>query len=116
VSIIEPQKRSGDVSLAELAVLASAAAVMVGGGDEIIEIGTFDGRTTLNFAVNAPSQIRIFTLDLPPDATPKFDLAAGERTYIDKPCSGRHFANPRAEYAAAAARITQLYGDPAAFD
>jgi hypothetical protein len=115
VSIVEPHKRSGDVNLAELAVLASAAAA-VRSGDEIIEIGTFDGRTTLNFAVNAPLQLRIFTLDLPPSTTPKFDLAAGERAYVDKPRSGRHFAAPRAEYAAAAARITQAYGDSAAFD
>jgi len=115
VSIVEPRKHSGDVNLAELAVLASAAAAVTS-GEEIIEIGTFDGRTTLNFAVNAPLQLRIFTLDLPPDATPKFDLAAGERAYVDKPGSGRHFAQPRPEFAAAAARITQAYGDSAAFD
>jgi hypothetical protein len=115
VSIVEPHKRSGDVNLAELAVLASAAAA-VASGAEIVEIGTFDGRTTLNFAVNAPPQLTISTLDLPPDATPKFDLAAGERAYVDKPRSGRHFADPRPEFAAAAARITQLYGDSAAFD
>ena len=115
VSIVEPAKRSGDVNLAELAVLASAAAAAQA-GDEIIEIGTFDGRTTLNFAVNAPLQLRIFTLDLPPDTAPKFDLAAGERTYVEKPRSGRHFADPRPEFAAAAARITQAYGDSAAHD
>jgi hypothetical protein len=115
ISIVEPAKRSGDVNLAELAVLASAAAA-ARTGEEIIEIGTFDGRTTLNFAVNATLQLRIFTLDLPPDATPRFDLAAGERAYVDKPRSGRHFAAPRPEFAAAAVRITQLYGDSAAFD
>jgi hypothetical protein len=115
VSIVEPRKRSGDVNLAELAVLASAAAA-VRGSDEIVEIGTFDGRTTLNFAVNAPPQLRIFTLDLPPAAVPKFDLATGERAYVDKPRSGRHFAQPRPAVAAAAGRITQLYGDSAAFD
>jgi hypothetical protein len=115
VSIVEPRKRSGDVNLAELAVLASAAAAVTN-GEEIIEIGTFDGRTTLNFAVNAPLQLSIFTLDLPPDTTPKFDLAAGERAYVEKPRSGRHFAEPRPEFAAAAARITQGYGDSAAFD
>jgi hypothetical protein len=115
VSIVEPNKRSGDVNLAELAVLASAAAAVTS-GDEIVEIGTFDGRTTLNFAVNAPPQLRIVTLDLPPHAASKFELAAGERAYVDKPRSGRHFAAPRGEFAAAAARITQAYGDSATFD
>ena len=115
VSIVEPHKRSGDVNLAELAVLASAAAA-VKSGAEIVEIGTFDGRTTLNFAVNAPPQLSIFTLDLPAEAAPKFALARGERAYVDKPRSGRHFAQARPEFAAAAARITQAYGDSAAFD
>lgn len=115
VSIVEPRKTSGDVNLAELAVLASAAAA-VASGDEIIEIGTFDGRTTLNFAVNAPARCRIVTLDLPPDRPSRFALAPGEDAFVNKPRSGRHFADPRPEFAAAAARITQLYGDSAAFD
>src|ERR1700730_14551336 len=49
VSVSRPQSRNsaGDVSLAELAFLATAAAA-TRVGEEIIEIGTFDGRTTLN--------------------------------------------------------------------
>ena len=115
IRIVEPQKNSGDVSLGELAVLASAAAALRA-GDEIIEIGTFDGRTTLNLAVNAPAQYRVFTLDLPPDAAPKFDLAPGERAYVEKPRSGRRFLQAPPEWAAAAGRITQLIGDSATYD
>jgi hypothetical protein len=115
VSIVEPRKTSGDVNLAELAVLASAAAA-VASGDEIIEIGTFDGRTALNFAVNAPARFRIVTLDLPPDRPPRFVLAPGEDAFVNKARSGRHFADPQPEFAAAAGRITQLYGDSATFD
>ena len=62
----------------ELAVLAQAAAA-VSPGDEIIEIGTFDGRTTLNLALNAPPTSHIFTLDLPAGAPTAYSLAAGER-------------------------------------
>ena len=115
IRIVEPQKNSGDVNLAELAVLASAAAA-VSAGDEIIEIGTFDGRTTLNLAVNAPPQHRVFTLDLPPQAAPKFDLAPGERMYVEKPRSGRRFLDAPPAWAPAARRITQLMGDSAAYD
>jgi hypothetical protein len=115
IRIVEPQKNSGDVSLGELAVLASAAAALRA-GDEIIEIGTFDGRTTLNLAINAPAQYRVFTLDLPPDAAPKFDLAPGERAYVEKPRSGRRFLQAPPEWAAAAGRITQLIGDSATYD
>ena len=114
IRLLETRKNTGDVNLSELAVLASAAAA-TGAGDEIIEIGTFDGRTTLNLAVNAPAH-RIFTLDLPPQIAPKFDLAPGERAYVEKPRSGRRFLEAPPEWADAAGRITQLLGDSATFD
>ena len=115
IRIVEARKNSGDVNLAELAVLASAAAAC-SAGDEIVEIGTFDGRTTLNFAVNAPAQHRLFTLDLPPDAAPKFALAPGERAYVEKPRSGRRFLEAPPAWQGAARRITQLMGDSATYD
>jgi hypothetical protein len=115
IRLAHARRNQGDVNLAELAVLATAAA-SVTSGDEIIEIGTFDGRTTLNLAINAAPHLSVFTLDLPPDATPKFALAPGERAFVDKPQSGRHFAAPQPEWAADARRITQLYGDSSTFD
>lgn len=114
IRIVAARKISGDVNLAELAVLASAAAAASAG--DVIEIGTFDGRTTLNLAVNAPPQARVFTLDLPPEAAPKFDLAPGERAYVEKPRSGGRFLDAPPAWAPAARRITQLMGDSAAFD
>jgi methyltransferase family protein len=114
IALARPHKNQGDVNLAELCVLATAAA-SVAGGAEIVEIGTFDGRTTLNLALNAPAHLAVFTLDLPPDMTPKFDLAPGERAFVEKPRSGRHFREAP-EFADAARRITQLVGDSATFD
>ena len=115
IALAHPQKNQGDVNLAELAVLATAAA-SVSAGSEIIEIGTFDGRTTLNLALNAPAHLSVFTLDLPPDTASKFALAPGERAFVEKPRSGRYFAEASAEWAAPAARITQMFGDSATFD
>jgi predicted O-methyltransferase YrrM len=115
IRLAHAQRSQGDVNLAELAVLATAAA-SVTSGDEIIEIGTFDGRTTLNLAINAAPHLSVFTLDLPPQATPQFALAPGERAFVDKPRSGRCFAEPRPEWAADAQRISQLYGDSSTFD
>jgi predicted O-methyltransferase YrrM len=115
IAIVAPRKNSGDVSLAELAVLATAAAA-TSVGNEIIEIGTFEGRTALNFAANAPLQLRIVTLDLPPDLEPKFALAPVERSYVDKPLSGRLFRDAASRWQAAAARIEQVLGDSATFD
>jgi hypothetical protein len=115
IAIAKPGKLPGGVSLAELAVLATAAA-SVQHGAEIIEIGTFDGRTTLNFALNAAAHLKIFTLDLPPDVATKFMHAPGERGYVDKPIPGRHFRNAPSEWQRSCARITQLLGDSATFD
>ena len=115
IALAHPRRQQGDVNLAELAVLATAAASVTGGA-EIIEIGTFDGRTTLNLALNASPHLAVFTLDLPPDAAPKFDLAPGERAFVEKPRSGRHFVEAEGEWAPSARRITQLFGDSATFD
>jgi Methyltransferase domain len=115
IFLAQPAKNQGDVNLAELAVLATAAA-SVSAGSEIIEIGTFDGRTTLNLAINSPAQDAVLTLDLPPKTKPRYDLAPGERAFVEKPRSGRYFVEAPAEWAAAAGRITQLLGDSATYD
>jgi methyltransferase family protein len=82
----------------------------------IVEIGTFDGRTTLNLAVNAPAQTPVFTLDLPPDEAAAYALAPGERQYVDKPKPGARFRTAVGPWSSAAGRITQLHGDSATFD
>jgi hypothetical protein len=115
IHVLEARKSAGDVSLAELAILATAAAATAH-GEEIVEIGTFDGRTTLNLTVNSAPQYPVFTLDLPPDTVPKFALEEAERVLVEKPVSGRHFRDPPGEWAPAAARIHQLFGDSATFD
>jgi hypothetical protein len=115
IVLAQPHKQQGDVNLAELAVLATAAAG-IEAGEQIVEIGTFDGRTTLNLALNSAPHLPVFTLDLPPDAAPKFGLAPGEEAFVNKPESGRHFRKPSPEFAESAARITQLFGDSATFD
>src|SRR5262245_23957409 len=80
------------VRLSELGVLAQAAAASTP-GSEIIEIGTFDGRTTLNLAMNAPMGSTVFTLDLPPDHPTQFQLAPGERMFVEKSLPGERFRN-----------------------
>lgn len=78
----------------------------------IFEIGTFQGRTTLNMALNAPNA-QIFTLDLPStelDRT-RMPVEEGERLYIDKTVSGERFLNHPAKK-----QIVQLLGDSANFD
>lgn len=77
------------------------------------EIGTFDGRTTVNMAINQPAGGQVFTLDLPrseKDST-RLMLDKSEVRYIDKPASGARFAGHQL-----AERIIQLYGDSATYD
>lgn len=105
----EPVAADGNVSLLELTILARSVALAR--PRCLFEIGTFDGRTTLNLAANAPADARVLTLDLPAQAATGLAVADGDRRYIDKPASGSRFAGHTL-----AARITQLYGDSATFD
>lgn len=79
---------------------------------EIFEIGTFDGRTTINLAANAPAA-RVHTLDLPRESVASVEgrLHDHELRYADKAQSGARFRG-----ADVASRIEQLFGDSAVFD
>ncbi len=113
--IWEHTKENGNVRVSELGVLAALAADCPD-GTNLFEIGTFDGRTTLNLALNAPPRCQVYTLDLPADVKTKFEIAKGERHMIDKPKSGVRIEKIRNRHPAAMARIHQLHGDSAAFD
>ena len=59
----------------------------------LFEIGTFDGRTTLNLAAHSRDEARVYTLDLPRagmDAA-GLPLALHDRKYVDKAESGVRF-------------------------
>lgn len=100
---------NGNVSLEELLVLCRLVAARR--PQRLFEIGTFDGRTTLNLAANAPADAVVHTLDLPPAHATAHPLAPGEARYVDKPASGARFAGTDV-----AGRIVQQYGDSATFD
>ena len=108
VALPEPEGVDGNVTLLELLCLARLARTAA--AHAIFEIGTFDGRTTLTLAVNAPSAV-VHTLDLPPDVDTAMRIETSERAFVDKPASGARFLG-RPE----AARIRQHFGDSAAFD
>lgn len=80
--------------------------------EAVFEFGTFDGRTTLNLAANAPDA-RVHTIDLPQQTlnSSAAPLHAHETRYADKPFSGERFRSSDL-----ASRITQLHGDSGSFD
>ncbi len=115
VYLVEPERVYGNLRFHELALLAHAAAA-VAPGQEIIEIGTFDGRTTLNLALNSPRTTQVFTLDLPADSTPKFRSMKAERPFVDKPTPGQRFRSYKGPWRECTTKIVQLLGDSASYD
>ena len=101
--------------LSELAILALAAREAAP-GSEIMEIGTFDGRTALNLAINASAGVPIATLDLPADQPSALAIEQSKRRYVDKPAPGARLRDCRDPWRADAGRDVQLQGDSATFD
>jgi predicted O-methyltransferase YrrM len=113
--IWEHEKSNGNIRISELGVL-SLLAHSCEDGSGLFEIGTFDGRTALNLAMNSPARCRIFTLDLPPESDTTFLLAEGERHMVEKAKPGLRYEKYRGTWPTAVGKIHQLLGDSAAFD
>ncbi len=111
VQVREPVAGDGNVTLLEL--LAIVRLVRRHGPRRLMELGTFDGRTTLNLAANSPPDAEVFTLDLPQDDlhNAQLPLAAWDKHYIKKDVSGARYQG-----ADCAGKIVQLFGDSATFD
>jgi predicted O-methyltransferase YrrM len=109
VVLAEPIANDGNVTLLELLVLSRL--VRERRPQSLFEIGTFDGRTTLALAMNAPHDAVVYTLDLPPLAITEHQIERSERKFVDKPAPGARFRNTDASR-----NIRQLYGDSATFD
>jgi len=112
ISMLEDAKHNGNVRTGELAVLCHLARDCEP-GRVIFEIGTFDGRTTLNLAANSDERCEVKTLDLPPETSveEKSRLDSGERHLTKASKKPRRFVGyPEA------GRITELWGNSAEFD
>jgi hypothetical protein len=111
IRILEQKSISGNVSEDELKVINKMIAFFK--PEMVFEIGTFDGRTSLNMACNTPQEAIIYTLDLPREkkGSVKLPLDLREEIYINKRESGLRYKETPYEK-----KIVQLYGDSAAFD
>ena len=91
-----------------LMLMASASA------KKVIEIGTFDGNTTLNIAANLPDDGGVVTIDLPIDNEVQYALsidAEKERNVTDRARVGAQFQNHLQSR-----KIKQVLGDSATLD
>lgn len=115
IKIKEPKKVDGNVTLLELKIICEL--IKFYNPKTIFEIGTFDGRTTLNMAANSSPETKVYTLDLPKSKinTTKFKLYKGSKfsddTYIQKDVSGIRFLSTIYTN-----KIKQIFGDSATFN
>lgn len=111
VTLCEQAKVLGNTALEELFVIAEL--LQARQPLACFEIGTFDGRTTLNIAANTPEEAVIYTLDLPREQMDRtaFSLNPYELFAVDKETSGTRYRGTVWE-----GKIRQLYGDSATFD
>jgi predicted O-methyltransferase YrrM len=77
----------------------------------VFEIGTLHGSGALHLATNAP-RATVYTLDLPPDTSPKLTTTLSDRHHVEEHSSGRVASAGTPE----AGRIKCLFGDSATFD
>lgn len=80
----------------------------------VLEIGTFDGNTTLNMAANLPEDGQVVTIDLPVEGDTDYALElkdSGLRNVTDRQRVGEQFLEDPLK-----ARIQQVYGDSAKVD
>lgn len=105
--------RTGNVTLHEL--LSITAIVRHRAPRVLFEIGTFDGNTALQMALNCAEDSRVYTLDLPPNASADeaaADLDPHDSTYIeDEQKLERRFTK-----SSVAHKVVQCFGDSATFD
>jgi hypothetical protein len=111
VRILEPVHSKGDTSLLELCYINQI--VKRYNPKHLFEMGTFDGRTTLNLAANSRDDAVVYTLDLPRKEMRHTALKLDDRdvVLVDKELSGNRF-----RFAPEAKKIVQLFGDTATFD
>jgi len=114
IRIVEHQKENGNVRSSELGLL-SHLAKNCEDGTLLFEIGTFDGRTTMNLALNSPPRCRVITLDLPPGEKTRYALENGEMHFVHTK-TGHRYKKYAAVYPARVEKITQELGDSAQFD
>jgi len=111
IEIRELHSVDGNVTAEELIVIAKL--VRQYKPNRMFEIGTFDGRTTLNLACNSSDDAKVYTLDLPNQKYVAKEQVAldGDMSFVNKSVTGSRFVRNECKN-----KITQLYGDSATFD
>jgi hypothetical protein len=104
ISVSAIPTRDHNCSLFELVTLATIARSVA--PRRILEIGTYDGRSILAMAMNAPADAEVVTLNLPPDHVAITGTSSTDALLSEKVVSGyRALQHPRGT------AVTQIFGD-----
>lgn len=116
VRIAEIEPQPGNVALSELAILALFAKAF--NAVALFEIGTFDGRTTLNLALNSAPEAKVYTIDLPKEKGIDTALVTttDDKEMILKNLAGARIAKYSQEEFPEKNKIIQISADSATFD
>jgi predicted O-methyltransferase YrrM len=111
IDVREMDAVDGNVSERELITISRLVQAVA--PHTLFEIGTFDGRTTLNLAANSPIDAKVYTIDLPQASIDSSvaPIHAHEVRYADKSESGSRYKGTDVEK-----KIEQLYGDSGTYD
>jgi len=111
--LLEPVSIDGSVIFNELVIINSIIKKVK--PKTIFEFGTFEGRTTLNMAINSPDNCKIITLDLlKKDLTSiSFTINKYDKTLVNKKMVGERLQKYDSTITN---KIMLCYGDSAKFD
>lgn len=113
--IWEHDQTNGNIRISELGVINLIASDCEN-GTNLFEIGTYDGRTTLNLAFSSPDNCKIYTLDLKPGMDTQYSIENGEKHMVEKAKSGARIDKYKSLNPEITDKICQLFGDSATFD
>jgi predicted O-methyltransferase YrrM len=110
VSLVNLYQRKIGLSMDASEVMALAAITRFIGARHVVEIGTYDGNTTLNLAANLPEDGCVTTIDLPPNWDRQFiyNVPNNHWNVTDRNRIGIQFRGTQYE-----SRIRQVLGDSA---
>ena len=113
VNLVNLYQRKIGLSMDAAEVMALCAFEKLIDARNVLEIGTYDGNTTLNLAANLPAHGRVTTIDLPQNWDRRFlyDVPGNYWNVTDRNRIGIQFQGTQYE-----GQIRQVLGDSAAVD
>jgi predicted O-methyltransferase YrrM len=113
VNLVNLYQRKIGLSMDAAEVMALCAIEKFIGATNVLEIGTYDGNTTLNLAANLPTDGRVTTIDLPQNWDRQFvyNVPGNYWNVTDRNRIGIQFQGTQYE-----SQIRQVLGDSAAVD